>query len=52
MAKLINQIWPFGAHCQPLSGEVSEEVKAYLIETNKVTEEDFEQEEVKTKTKK
>lgn len=42
MAKLINEIYPFGAHCQPLSGEVSEEIKAYLIETEKATEEDFE----------
>jgi hypothetical protein len=53
MAKLINPIYPFGAHCEALSGEVTESTKQYLIETNKATEADFEVEEVKeTKSKK
>jgi hypothetical protein len=52
MANLINEIWPFGQHCNSLIGEVSEETKAYLIESGKAKEEDFEQVEEKPKTKK
>lgn len=51
MAKLINEIYPFGAHCLPMSGEVSEEIKDYLIETEKATEEDFEVSEEKKENK-
>jgi hypothetical protein len=52
MANLINEIWPFGQHCNSLIGEVSEETKVYLIESGKAKEEDFEQVEEKPKTKK
>jgi hypothetical protein len=53
MAKLINPIYPFGAHCLPLEGEVSEETKRWLLDSERATEADFEQEETKnTKPKK
>ena len=56
MFKLINPINPFGAGCSPLT-EVDAETKAWLIETEKASEEDFEEatgetiEKSKTKTK-
>ena len=53
MAKLINPLYPFGAHCLPLEGEVSEETKRWLLDSERATEADFEQEEIKnTKPKK
>lgn len=42
MFKLITPINPFGAGCSPLT-EVDAETKAWLIETEKCQEEDFEE---------
>jgi len=42
MAKLINTLYPFGAHCLPLEGEVSEETKRWLLDSERATEADFE----------
>lgn len=52
MPYLKTEIWPFGHNCNPLQGEVSEETKTYLIESEKAKEEDFEvSEETKEKKK-
>lgn len=52
MPYLKTEIWPFGHNCKSLQGEVSEETKAYLIESEKAKEEDFEvSEKIKEKKK-
>ena len=53
MAQLKHKILPFGAGCASMEGEVSEETKQWLIETERATEEDFEttEEPKKAKTK-
>jgi len=37
------ELYPYGLHCEPIKGEVSEEIYLFLIETGKAKEEDFEQ---------
>lgn len=47
MKNLKRPIYTHGAHCLPTEGIVSDEIAAYLIETERCTAEDFEEVESK-----
>ena len=52
MAQLKAKIYPFGSVCEAMEGEVSEEIKQWLIETERCTKDDFEPKENKNKKQK